>query len=1178
MRHFCIVLFSFMLSTSIFAQQNNSLTELRTTKVVGLQFNNIPSSTTIKQLSNRGITLTSYTGDYTYQAVVRHKADLDEMGREFRFTYLLNKNINQGLLQDIKADHIPEYAQHNDGTVDLAITFSEAFSEGDRNSFIAQNNGKMIRSFSKGQVLVLNVSKDKVQGIMNEPFVQHVEFEEDEVARLNYENKIVQGAHYVHQSSIPGMELDGSGVVIGVGDGGNLGNHIDFENALLEETEEYATNFGQHGDHVAGTIASKGNLDPRQSGFAPGAGLIIEKTSNVVYKSRVYYEDYGMVLTNNSYGSSFDCDENGAYNYTSFELDKQLREMPNLMHVFAAGNNGAATCDGFPKGYKTVLKYYGAAKNVLTVGSVDENLEIASSSSRGPVKDGRLKPEVCGVGVNVISNGREYDYHSMSGTSMAAPSVTGTMALMYQKYEQNTGEVARGDLMKAIVCNTSDDLGVAGPDYKYGFGLVNAFRAVNAIEDERYFLGAVENDNDSNHSVTVGEGVTEAKFLLYWNDKESTSNPEKALVNNLDIQIIAPDGEIILPWVLNHHSSDVNLSPTRSVDILNNIEQVTIDNPIPGEYTIVVKGTEVPFGPQEFALTYEINEQEVNLLFPAGNESLVPDDQYNIVWAANQDNDNTFKLEVSFDNGLSWDLLVDQIPAEHRTYKWRTPEAVTQGAKIRVSINNTDLNDTNERPFNILGKPINVVAIPVCKETIRLVWDDVDNSADSYVVYMLSEGRMQVFMETEQKHADIEYNFIEGKDYWFSVANKSYLGNIGERTKAISGQSWYNHPCDRENDGKVVEIFGMQNGREFTEISLGEEGVGVLIQNNGSNELTHYNVSMQVNNQGILKEKFTGILPSGEEQVYTFEDAYDFSKVGTYAVDTWIAHPLDDLHYNDSLVGQFEVQQLPNEPIHLPMTFDFEKEADFYFYETQIGLGDLTHFDFMRKETAASAFVGIMGNSRHIVIENNEQSVGEGNSFMMTLNMSELKEHSSINLDFDAKVMSQNLTESGAVWLRGSDQDEWVHVKQLDNTMDWESHTAIDVVSILTDNAQELSTSTQVKFTFSAEGSMSLDNIAVRTSELGETVAENSTPLSNVYPNLVQNDFSLDIESRKDTSAKIAIVNSNGQIVRKMEENLVSGKNIFTISDLETQPTGMYFITIDVDGQQEVQKVTKASM
>ena len=1179
MRHLCIVLFSFLLSTSIFAQQNNSLTELHATKVINLKFEKIPNSEVIKDMSKQGITLNIYMGNLSYQASVRQKVNLAELSKEYRFTHLSDRNVDIGLLKDIEADYIPESARHDDGTVDLAITFSTELSETDRNTFLNQNDGRQINSFSNGQVLVFNVSKNRVQDILNEPFVQHVEFKEDEIKRLNYENKIVQGAHYVHQTSIPGMELDGSGVVVGVGDGGNLGNHIDFENALLEETSEYSVSFGDHGDHVAGTIGSKGNLDPRQSGFAPGAGLIIEKTSNVFWKSREYHNDYGMVLTNNSYGSPHNCDENGAYNYTSFELDKQLREMPNLMHVFAAGNAGAATCSGFPKGYKTVLKYYGAAKNVLTVGSVHENLTIANSSSRGPAKDGRLKPEVCGVGVNVLSNGRDFDYHTLSGTSMAAPSVTGSMALMYQKYEQNTGEIARGDLMKAIVCNSADDLGVKGPDYKYGYGLVNAFRAINTIEEERYFLGAVENTGISNHTITVGENVSEAKFLLYWNDKESNSNPEKALVNNLDIQIIAPNGEVILPWVLNHNSNDVDLSPTRKKDILNNIEQVTIENPMAGEYTLVVTGTEVPFGPQEFAITYEVNKADVNLLFPAGGESLVPNDQYNIVWAANSDNDNTFKLEISYDNGLTWDLLVDQIPSEDRTYKWRTPEIVTQCAKIRVSINNTDLISTHENAINILGKPKNLVAIPVCKETIRLVWEDSDNSADSYVVYMLNGGRMEIVMETEQKFADVEYNYEEGRDYWFSVANKSYLGNLGERTKAISSQSWYNHPCDRENDGKVIDIFGMLNGREFTEISLGEEGVGVLIENNGSNDLTDYNVSMRVNNQGTLKEKFTGTLSSGEEQLYTFENTYDFSAVGSYLIDTWISHPLDDSHYNDSLVGQFEVIQLPNEPIQLPLTFDFEEENDFYFYETQIGLGELTHFDFMRTESQASAFVGFSGNSRYIMIENNEQAVGEGNSYMITLNMSELSENSGVSLDFDAMVVSENLTESGALWLRGSDQDEWIKVTNLDNTLEWKNYSEIDVHSLLRENEQSVSKSTQIKFTFSAEGVIALDNITLRNSQFANnSTVELETSFSNVYPTLVQTDFSLDIESRTDTSAKIVIVNSNGQIVSKMEENVVSGKNIFTISDLENQPSGMYFVTIDVDGQKEVQKVTKASL
>jgi len=1176
MKSFCTIVFSFLLSINVFTQSTSSITELRTRNVVSLKFDVLPNATQTKELAKKGIKLLSYQKNNTYLASASAKSDINNLSQVYSFDFDLKKSRTQSITNDIAADYIPEYANHNNGTVDIAITFSTELSKEALTSFLNENDAQLIRSISNGQVAVLNIAKDKVQNIVSEPFVQHVEFKESELERLNYENKIIQGAHYVNHNTIPGMALSGSGVVIGVGDGGNLGDHIDFESSLLSETTEYATHFGQHGDHVAGTIASRGNLDPRHSGFAPDAGLIIEKTSNIFYKSREHYENLGMVLTNNSYGSSFDCDQNGAYNYTSFELDKQLREMPNLMHVFAAGNNGVATCDGYPKGFQTVLKYYGAAKNVLTVGSVDENLEIANSSSRGPVKDGRLKPEICGVGVNVISNGREQDYHTMSGTSMAAPSVTGSMALMYQKYEQDTGEIARGDLMKAVICNSAEDLGIPGPDYKYGFGLVNTYRAVKTIEEERYFMGEVENAQNENFKIQVQNGVKEAKFLLYWNDMEIASNPDRALVNDLDIQIIAPNGDVILPWVLDHTFAKVDVPASRKVDKLNNIEQITIDNPMAGEYTLVVKGSEVPFGPQEFAVAYEINEEEVKLMFPAGGESLVPDEKYKIAWIANKNNSNPFKLEVSMDNGMTWDLVVDNIPADHRTYSWTTPNITSQCSKMRITMHNTELVDINERVFNILGKPQNFKSVPVCKETIRLVWEE-GNTADSYVVFMLTDGEMEVVAETEQKFADIDFDYEEGKDYWFSVANKTNLGNIGERVNAISARSRFSFPCNRENDGKLVDIFGLTNGREFTATSLDEEaGLGVNIQNNGNNELSDYNVFVRINDAGALKEQVSGTLASGEDHAYNFDNTFNFSEVGTYAIDTWISHPLDESNYNDSLVGQFRVKQLPNEPLEITTTFDFEEDEDFYYHKSQIGLGEMTHFDFFNQESPSAAFVGTMGNSRFLVMENNEEADGEGNSFVLTFNMSEFANDATPILSFDSKVASLNLTNTGTVWLRGSDSDEWIKIMNLDNTMEWEYYENISVNSILKDANQSMSSSTQLRFSYSGEGSFSLDNIILDNSIIDIEPTVEAAKI-NVYPNLVQNDFTLDIEGQGNTLAKISIVNGNGQILSKKEENLISGNNIFNFSELQNQPSGMYFVTIEMGSYREVKKVTKVS-
>ena len=215
-----------------------------------------------------------------------------------------------------------------------------------------------------------------------------------------------------------------------------------------------------------------------------------------------------------------------------------MREFPNLLHVFAAGNSGYSVCGSYAAGYKSVLRYYQSAKNVLTVGNAKQDRTLNGGSSKGPVSDGRLKPEIVGIGSTVMSTGRNYDYFSSTGTSMASPSVTGTLALVNERYKQlNAGQKAEGALIKAVACNTADDEGNIGPDYAYGFGIINGKRAVEVLENTQYEK-AVLSDGE-NHTVTINvpAGMGQVKVMLYWHDKEAPAYPTKALINDLDLTV-----------------------------------------------------------------------------------------------------------------------------------------------------------------------------------------------------------------------------------------------------------------------------------------------------------------------------------------------------------------------------------------------------------------------------------------------------------------------------------------------------------------------------------------------------------------------------------------------------------------------------------------------------------------
>ncbi|MEP6647839.1 MAG: S8 family serine peptidase, partial [Saprospiraceae bacterium] len=187
--------------------------------------------------------------------------------------------------------------------------------------------------------------------------------------------------------------LDGSGMTVGIGDEGRIGTHQDLSNSLLDLT---SFSISSHSTEVAGIITGAGLVNPAfGSGYAPNAFVLTRNFSDILWASPQYISDFNLSLTNNSYGANLtDCTSIGDYDGTSAGLDQMMRDYPSLLHVFAAANSGGITCSPYPAGYATVAGGYQPSKNVLTVGAISITDTNASFSSRGPVDDGRLKPEV----------------------------------------------------------------------------------------------------------------------------------------------------------------------------------------------------------------------------------------------------------------------------------------------------------------------------------------------------------------------------------------------------------------------------------------------------------------------------------------------------------------------------------------------------------------------------------------------------------------------------------------------------------------------------------------------------------------------------------------------------------------------------------------------------------------
>jgi hypothetical protein len=257
-----------------------------------------------------------------------------------------------------------------------------------------------------------------------------------------------------------------------------------------------------------------------------------------------------------------------------------------------------------------------AAKNVIAVGAVDSSKQIVGFSSRGPTRDGRVKPDLVAKGINVYSTIPGSSYATMNGTSMSSPVVTGTAALLIEQWRRTFGGAnPTPAALKTLMLATADDLGNTGPDYTYGFGLLNAKAAADTIladaaQGRRIKIDSIATGGKMEIPVSLSS-PQDLRVVLGWSDPEVLTFPDPTyeddplatatLVNDLDVKVVDPTGADVLPYVL---SRDNPLQPaTRGINKVDNTEEVEIAGAVAGTYKIVVTGTSVTASsPQTYVL------------------------------------------------------------------------------------------------------------------------------------------------------------------------------------------------------------------------------------------------------------------------------------------------------------------------------------------------------------------------------------------------------------------------------------------------------------------------------------------------------------------------------------------------------------------------------------------------
>jgi hypothetical protein len=1040
-----------------------------------IQFEHIPGDDERQRLLKAGITLINYIPNNAYTVSINGAINSSAL-QQVKARAIIELTAEQKMPSLLAKGIIPSWAAKIPGTVDVWISFLKILSAQSVINEMQQRNFDIISTTLQNyHVIALRIPMQRLHELASLPFIEYVQPAPHEDQPLNNVDRANARANMLNAStSFGGRNLKGEGVVIGIGDNADPQFHVDFTNRLIGRT--YAPPTAEHGKHVAGIAAGAGIMNELYKGYAPKATIISQYFGGIWLNAASYVHDYGMVLTNNSYGAiAGDCSYNGLYDLYSAVLDQQAFDFPYLENVFASGNSGLDNCPPYPAGFKTVLGSYQVAKNVLTVGATDSAGANAGFSSRGPTVDGRVKPEISTMGQRVVSAGfGSYWYNS--GTSMASPGATGGLTLLYQLYRQrNGGSNPKSGLIKAIACNSSRDIGNAGPDFSTGFGWLNLQRAALTIENNRYFISSLSNGNVHSHGISVPANTAQLKVMLYWHDPPASLLASQTLVNDLDLTVQTPSSTTSFPKILDTIPAHITTTSTEGPDHINNIEQVIINNPQPGTYTANIKGNAVTQNsPQEYFVAYDLVPDSTQLTFPIGGESFSTTDSALIQWDA-YGNAATFTLKYSTDDGATWITIDNAVAGNLRQKKWTVPNISTDKARIQL-VNNVTGAISTSNVFTILGWPVVALGTTQCEGYINITWQSIPSATD-YEVFMLSGDDMQSIAII----TDTTYTFSGlSKDSVYWVAVRARLnGSPGRRSVAISRQP-NSGSCAgsiSDNDLRVDSLAAPLSGRKFTSSQLGNSvQIKLRVKNLDDVAISNFDVKYSVNGAPWITENVATPISAGATYTHTFTTPYDFSSIGTYTIKAIVYNSSDPVRANDTLTSV--IKQLDNQPIDLTSSFNenFDVAPPLEIKTLQIGLNALDRFDFSnssvygRLRSFVNTGMAHSGNGAITLDVDRYIYPSAGTNFLFgTFNLSNYNAITDdIRLDFFYNNHGQIANAANTVWIRGNESSPWVPVYDLfANQNDpgvYKKTTSIELSDLLMSAGQNFASSCQIRW------------------------------------------------------------------------------------------------------------------